>query len=306
MRYTLAQLEAFIWVARLRGFGPAARQLNLSQPTISLRVREMEQSLGVRLFDRRSYRPLITPEGATILSRAESLLSLASEIETDLRQRDQLHGLLRIGTTDVFAMLHLSELLSLLESAHPMLCVQLTVDFSARLERMLTDHEVDIAIMTRPRGGLPLVESLAQVELAWFVPAESRFDHGELTPADLVDAQIISNPPPSHLHASIVDWFRRDGRVPTRISTCNPLLVMARLVASGFGVALLPTALVRIESSQRFIRAQVPHPSIPPHEMCVVANDAWTPGLREVAEAARRTIERGGMLPLARAGEAAA
>jgi DNA-binding transcriptional LysR family regulator len=305
MRYTLAQLEAFFWVARLGGFGPAARHLNLTQPTISLRVREMEQSLGVRLFNRGGYRPVLSPEGATILSRAESLLSLADEIETELRQRERLHGLLRIGATDVFAMMHLSELLTLLESEHPMLCVQVTVDFSTRLERMLSDHELDIAIMTRPRSGSPFVQPLANVELAWFVPAGSRFDRGELSPADLVDAQIISNPPPSHLHTTIVEWFRHDDRMPTRISTCNPLLVMARLVASGFGVALLPTVLLRAEPCNLLIRAQISHPHIPPHEMCIVANDSQTPGLHEVAEGARQAIGRGGLLPLARVSQAA-
>jgi DNA-binding transcriptional LysR family regulator len=299
LRYTLAQLDAFLWVARLGGFGPAARHLNLTQPTISLRVREMEQSLGVQLFDRSGYRPVLSPEGAAILSRAESLLSLADEIEAELRQRDRLHGLLRIGATDVFAVMHLPELLSLLESEHPMLRVQVTVDFSARLERNLSDRELDIAIMTRPRGGSCFVQPLAKVELAWFVPIGSHFDRGDVTPADLVDAKIISNPPPSHLHATIVEWFRREDRTPNRISTCNPLLIMARLVASGFGVALLPTALVGVEPCSRSISGQTAHPPIPPHEMCIVANDPRTPGLHEVATAARQAIERGGLLPLA-------
>jgi DNA-binding transcriptional LysR family regulator len=305
MRYTLAQLEAFLWVARLGGFGPAARHLSLTQPTISLRIREMENSLGVRLFDRTGYRPVLSAAGATILNRAESLLALAEEIETDLRQSDPLHGLLRIGATDVFAMIHLSELLSLLESEHPKLRVQVTVDFSTRLERKLDEGEVDIAIMTRPHASASyFVQPLADVELAWFAAADSRFDRGELTPADLVDAQIISNPPPSHLHTTILEWFRCADRMPARISTCNPLLVMARLVASNFGVALLPTALLRVEPCSRPIRAQASSPVIPPHEMCIVAKDPATPGLRAVAKGAHQAVVRGGVLRPARAAEA--
>jgi DNA-binding transcriptional LysR family regulator len=295
MRYSLAQLEAFFWVARLGGFGPAARHLNVTQPAISLRVREMEQSLGVKLFDRSRYRPVLSPQGAAIFSRAESLLSVADEIETELRHRDPLHGLLSIGATDVFAMMHLSELLAELESKHPTLRVQVTVDFSARLEHKLESRELDIAVMTKPRASHFAVEHLANVELAWFVPIGSRFDSVSLTPADLVDGHIISNPPPSHLHGTILDWFRRDGRSPTRISTCNPLSVMATLVSSGFGVALLPTALIRLSSCSRAVRVSAAHPAILPHELCVVAHDR-TPRLKEVADGARRAIERGGFL----------
>ena len=66
MRYTLGQAEAFYWVAKLGSFRAAATQLNLTQPTVSLRVRELERNLGAELLDRSLYRPVMTPAGVAI------------------------------------------------------------------------------------------------------------------------------------------------------------------------------------------------------------------------------------------------
>ena len=66
MRYTFGQAEAFYWVARLGGFRAAAQHLNLSQPTVSLRIKELERILGGELFDRSLYRPVPTTLGNAI------------------------------------------------------------------------------------------------------------------------------------------------------------------------------------------------------------------------------------------------
>jgi DNA-binding transcriptional LysR family regulator len=89
----LAQLEAFYWVARLGGFRAAAEQLHRTQPTISLRIKELEDALGVSLFDRSGSRIQLTAASREMMSYVEKILALTNEMEDRLRQTDPLHGL---------------------------------------------------------------------------------------------------------------------------------------------------------------------------------------------------------------------
>jgi DNA-binding transcriptional LysR family regulator len=73
-RSSLAQLEAFYWVARLGGFRAAAEQLHRTQPTISLRIQELESALGVALFDRSGSRIQLTGAGREMMPYVEQIL----------------------------------------------------------------------------------------------------------------------------------------------------------------------------------------------------------------------------------------
>ena len=67
------QLEALYWITRLGSFAAAARKLNTSQPAISQRIRDLERSLGVPLFDRSRRRAVLTPQGHEVAAGAEQL-----------------------------------------------------------------------------------------------------------------------------------------------------------------------------------------------------------------------------------------
>ena len=80
MRLTLAQIETFYWIARLGSFHAAARQLCVTQPSVSGRIRELERELGCALFDRTGGRARLTETGKAIRQQAETMLSLARGI----------------------------------------------------------------------------------------------------------------------------------------------------------------------------------------------------------------------------------
>src|SRR5690348_15144161 len=119
MRANFAQLETFYWVARLGSFHAAARHLRLTQPTISARIRELEASLGVTLFDRERQRAAITPAGRDILLQTRQILRLADDMERTLQHRDPMRGLLRLGAVESVALMALAELLSRLTALFP-------------------------------------------------------------------------------------------------------------------------------------------------------------------------------------------
>src|SRR5580698_6649514 len=103
MRYTLSQAEAFYWVAKLGSFRAAAAHLNLTQPTVSLRVQELERNLGTELLDRSPYRPVMTPVGVGIYADTERMLAIAEQIQRRTLNIPSEERLLRIGANESFA-----------------------------------------------------------------------------------------------------------------------------------------------------------------------------------------------------------
>lgn len=294
MRHTLAQLEAFFWVARAGGFRAAAAQLNLTQPTVSQRVRELEAALGCTLFDRRGYRARPTRRGADLLAQAERVLALAWELEAGARVSDPFHGLLRIGATDLFAMICLSQFLVALEARHPRLKIQVAVRYSQRLARQLDERELDLAFLTDPEvTGDVAVVPLGTVELAWVASPRMALPEGLLRPADLADVPILTNPLPSNLYTSIYTWFAAHDAMPRRVSTCDSLPIMAQLVSGGFAISLLPVRMLDQELASGRVRRLEVAGRIAPHTMCL----AWRAGelgggIESILATVRQVLDR--------------
>ena len=85
---TLDQLKALVWVARLKGFGAAAEKLNTTQPGVSVRIRSLENELGLILFERTTRSVRITPEGKKCLAMAERILELTQDFKTSASSKD--------------------------------------------------------------------------------------------------------------------------------------------------------------------------------------------------------------------------
>jgi DNA-binding transcriptional LysR family regulator len=271
MRYTFGQAEAFYWVARLGGFRAAASHLNLSQPTVSLRVKELERILGGDLFDRSAYRPVATALGTAIYADVERMLAHAEQVQR--RSRDGLpgRGLLRIGAADSFAAIILPDLLASLASRHAELQVDVTVDFSTRLEQLLLDRAIDIAFLSQPRvhEGITIAP-LWLIDLVWVIGQSMPFAGDVATPENLVDLPIFTNSPPSGLFTTIQTWFGTRGLKPQRLNTCNPLTVIARLANAGTGAAMIPREMIAVSGNDLALRVLEPQPPIPSHNLCAM------------------------------------
>ena len=271
MRYTFGQAEAFYWVARLGGFRAAASHLNLSQPTVSLRIKELERILGGELFDRSQYRPTQTTLGTAIYADVERLLAHAEQVHRHAEGGLRGRSLLRIGAADSFAARILPELLASLARRHAELQVDVTVDFSTNLEQLLLEHAIDIAFLSQPRahGGLTIVP-LWLIDLVWVVGETLPFSGDVATPENLVDLPIFTNSSPSGLFTTIQMWFGTRGLRPQRLNTCNPLTVIARLASAGTGAAMIPREMIRLSGDNLALRVLDAQPPIPAHNLCAM------------------------------------
>jgi DNA-binding transcriptional LysR family regulator len=284
VRIRLGQLEALVWIARLGSFRAAARRLNLSQPAISGRIRTLESQLGIDVVDRSQLRPSITRHGMDLVRYAEQMMQLGETIETRLRGKHSLVGTLRLGAADSFALTHLSGLLARIAAKHPALHVELDIDFSVNLDRKLHAEQLDVAFLNLPTPDPAItIVPLMDIELAWFASPKLKLPRSRVTPAHLARLSIVTNPRPSHLYRTVMDWFRAAGLTPQRLNTCNSLSIMTRLTLDGFGVAVLPPMLVSEEIRSGALRRLPSNPALPPHHLTVAyRNDPAIGDLSEI------------------------
>lgn len=279
MRYTLSQAEAFYWVARLGGFRAAAGHLNLTQPTVSLRLRELERNLGGELFDRSGYRPELTPLGRSIYPDMERMLSIADHIQKSVRNEPHESRLLRIGAAETFAAVILPGLLSAMERKHPALQTTVTVELSMQLEKMLLEREIDIAFLAQPRVQDKItIVPLWSVEHVWVVGKDCPLEGQIATPEALVDMPIYATSCPSGLFTSMLVWFGGQGLKPRRVTTCNPITMIAWLASAGGGAGLIPREMVAACGRELQLRVLEANPPIMPHNICAMwrEDDAGT------------------------------
>ena len=115
MDVTLSQLRTFERIVRLGSFRAAALELDLSQPSVSQRIRDLESALQTPMFVRSGPRVSLTAEGQALLEYADRMLATAGELVERFRTRDPLKGTLRLGVNETFAFICLPELLKRIE-----------------------------------------------------------------------------------------------------------------------------------------------------------------------------------------------
>lgn len=296
MRLTLAQIETFYWIARLGSFHAAARQLCITQPSISGRIRELERDLGCALFDRNGNRARLTEAGRAIQRRAEQMLSLAREIHGEA-QSGKLRGLLRLGVVETVAHIALPGLIRKLNATRPDLRIELAVDVGARLLRQLDDRQLDVAITsdTVAADGISVAQ-LGAIILAWHGPVTHPLVGKVLTPRDLVDQAIFTQPDGSNIGRTIRDWFEAGHCAPNSQSVCNSLTVTSELVAAGLGFAVMTPTNVRPDIADRVWRFEA-DPPIPTRMLSVAALDeTWSEDIEFIAEFVMRSFQAEGAL----------
>ncbi|MCR5857479.1 LysR family transcriptional regulator [Mesorhizobium sp. J428] len=284
MRLTLAQIETFYWIARLGSFHAAARQLCVTQPSVSGRIRELERDLDCTLFDRTGGRARLTKAGKSIQRQAEQMLSLAREIH-DETSSSKLRGLLRLGVVETVAHIALPGLIRQLNETRPKLRIELAVDVGAMLLKQLDERQLDVAITTDAVASEGItVYPMGEVDLAWVGPVSHPLAGKTLTPADLIDEAIFTQPEISTIGRTIREWFDAGQCKPQSLSGCNSLSVTSELVAAGLGFAVMTPAIVRDDIADRVLRFEA-SPPIPPRTLSVAAlTETWSGDVEFIAQ----------------------
>ncbi|QLG88106.1 LysR family transcriptional regulator [Chitinibacter bivalviorum] len=154
---TLTELRYIVAVARERHFGRAANSCFVSQPTLSVAVKKLEDELGVTLFERSSGDVTLTANGERIVEQAQRVLEEVSVVKQLAEQgKDPLAGSLRLGVIYTISPYLLPHLIPQLREHAPQMQLLLEENYTSRLAEMLKQGEIDVAIVADPfhEGGI--------------------------------------------------------------------------------------------------------------------------------------------------------
>lgn len=161
---TLTELRYIVAVAREQHFGRAAKSCFVSQPTLSIAIKKLEEELGVQLFERQSGEISVTPVGERIIEQAQRTLEAAEGVKQVAQQgKDQLSGPLRIGAIHTIGPYLFPELIPRLRKHAPNMPLVIEENYTAVLAEKLKRGELDAIILSLPFGDpglltLPLYE----------------------------------------------------------------------------------------------------------------------------------------------------
>src|SRR5690606_36314712 len=224
------------------------KQINVTQPTISLRIKELEDALGTIFFDREGRNTNLNAEGVIAAQYAEQIFNLLEEMEVRLRTGDPLQGTLRVGSCETVAIAGLPKAISQLGERYPRLNVELTVGNSFIMADALSANRLDIAFIVNPEPQSHIqVEPLTSAAVAWLGGALHLQDGAVLHPLHLSDKTVVCVPPPSPVYDLITRWCASEKSSRPAVSTCNSLAMIARLVSSGLAMSVRPTCILHNE-----------------------------------------------------------
>ena len=248
----LQRLQTFRKVATLRSFSAAALELSYTQSSVSESVATLERELGVTLLDRSSRPVRLTPSGEIVLAHAETLLTEAAAIQTDLAALTRGDvGRLRLAGFYTAWSTFLPSAVAEFARAHPHVHLELEqLDPPAAL-RQLRAGELDLALIFRFEPGDPAEDPearltstyLAHDPYALAVPTTSGLARkGRLRVADLAQASWCCAPLVSAATLILQQFCREHGGFEARLTYPTDDVAMAQpLIAAGLAVALLPS-----------------------------------------------------------------
>ncbi len=145
---TLRQIRHFIAVAETGSISAAAQTAFISQSTLTLAIQQLEQEIGVNLFNRHAKGMTLTHQGHQFLRQAHLILATVDNAKRSLQQStDQVAGQLIIGVTSLVAGYYLADLLTRFQRAYPNVEIRVMEDERPYIEHLLVSGEIDVGVL---------------------------------------------------------------------------------------------------------------------------------------------------------------
>ena len=258
---TLTELRYIVAVARERHFGRAAEACFVSQPTLSVAVRKLEDELDVKLFERGSTEVTVTPLGEEIVRQAQSVLEQAQAIkEIAKRGKDPLAGPLRLGVIYTIGPYLLPDLVRNAITLTPQMPLILQENFTVKLLEMLRAGELDCAILAEPfvEAGLAVAPLYDEPFLVAVPKSHELACHKEICAEELKRETMLLLGAGHCFRDQVLDVcpefarFSSDAEGIRRSFEGSSLETIKYMVAAGMGVTVVPQLSVPAE----------PHPHV--------------------------------------------
>lgn len=239
----IRQLETFVWIARLGRMSEACKRLNVTQSTLSMRLRALESDLRVRLFDRSSKRLTLTAKGRDLVQHAEEIVSVMQQARLYVADPTAEVGAIRIGMSEYVALSWGPQLMRRFSKQFPSVLIDLEVGVPGALMEQLAAAQLDVLLATVPvKPGPPItLTTLGTVEFSWMASPSLGLPTKIVHPDQLKDLPFITyDGRKPLLFPAVTQWFAQHGLTMQRITVCNSLATSISLIVEGVGIGILP------------------------------------------------------------------
>ena len=260
---TLRQLRYFDALVRHGHFGRAAEACSVSQPALSMQIKEMEVTLGGVLLERGARQVALTTFGEELLQRVREILRSVDELGDFARaSRDRLAGRLRVGMIPTIAPYLLPKVIENLARLHPELDIHVRETLTPKLIKEVAEGRLDTAIVALP------VSEPSLTEIALF-----RENFLLVRPGELKDTPVPSRESLREMKLLLLEeghCFRDQAlsfcniQAPREVLDASSLSTLVQMVGAGIGVTLIPEMAVEVETRSASVsvaRFKNPQPS---------------------------------------------
>ncbi|HWZ39628.1 MAG TPA: LysR substrate-binding domain-containing protein [Bradyrhizobium sp.] len=246
---TLRQLRYFDALARHGHFGRAAEACSISQPALSMQIREMENALGGALLERSARQVALTKFGEELVQRVRDILRSVDELGDFARaSRDRLAGRLRIGMIPTIAPYLLPKVIQNLARVHPELDIHVRETLTPKLIKEVAEGRLDTAIVALPVSE-PLLTEVALFTEAFLLvrPGE---DEGTPVPSHemLREMRLLLLEEGHCFRDQALAFCNMQSSPPREVLDASSLSTLVQMVGAGIGVTLIPEMAVAVET----------------------------------------------------------
>ena len=244
---TLTDLRYLVALARERHFGHAAERCNVSQPTLSVAIKKLEEELAVTLFERSAADVKITDIGARIVAQAEKVLLEAGQIkELATAGRDPLSGPLKVGVIYTIGPYLLPHLIPRVHEAAPSMPLLIQENYTARLAESLKRVDLDVIVVALPFEEPGIVTQAVYDEpFRVLMPAGHAWEKEEaIAASSLAEAPLLLLGAGNCFRDQVLEVcpMCRSGEGLQRTLEGSSLETIRHMVATGAGITVLPSS----------------------------------------------------------------
>lgn len=261
----LDHLVTFRMVISRGSFSGAAEALGISQPAVSLQIRQLEQVFQVRLIERTSRGIKPTPAGMTLSEHSMKIdAAVGAAVESVSLHSDEITGTVVVGTGATACIHLLPPLLQQLRLSHPLLKVDVRTGNTSDIVRGVEENRIDIGLVTLPAAGKCLsVSPLGTDEFVVIMEKDlSGRSATPLSPDDLLPLPLIIFEPGSGTRSLIDEWFRDAGYAARPVMELGSIEAIKRMVRAGLGYSIVPRMAVEDMEEREGLSL---HSMVPPH-----------------------------------------
>jgi DNA-binding transcriptional LysR family regulator len=281
-RMNFADLQVFKSVVDEGGVIRAAQKLHRVPSAVTTRIKQLEASMGVKLFHRDRQRLHLSPAGELLRDYAERLIRLSDEAR-DAVSGTAPRGVFRLGALESTTASRLPPILASFHSRYPDVRLELSTGINDALLERLAERKIDAAFISEP----PRADAFEHVPVfAERLTLISSIDHAPIRrPRDVEGDSIIAFPEGCAYRRVLQRWLGRDSLATLRVLELASYHAIVACVTAGAGIALAPEAVLDTMSHVKVLR----HP-IPNAQADVTTQLVWRRGETSASVLALRTL----------------